>query len=140
MKFTLVILAAVALVAPAYGTVYNRCSLARAMHSMGVPKDQLARWTCIAQHESSYNTKAVGTMNSNGSRDYGLFQINNKYWCLAENGTGYNQCHIKCRDLLVDSIAPSVKCAQQVLRQQGWTAWSTWKYCSGSLPSIDSCF
>ncbi|TMW47191.1 hypothetical protein DOY81_007731 [Sarcophaga bullata] len=67
-KITFAILAAFLLVGPAFGKIYNRCSLAREMHRLGVPKDELARWTCIAEHESGYNTKAVGSMNYNGSR------------------------------------------------------------------------
>ncbi|XP_075167251.1 lysozyme 2-like [Haematobia irritans] len=140
-KFTFAVLAAILLVAPSYAEVYTRCSLAKAMYNLGVPKDQLARWTCIAQHESSYNTKAVGSLNSNGSRDYGIFQINNYYWCSPPSGAfSYNECKVKCEDFLVDSIEPAVKCAQLVLKQQGWTAWSTWKYCDGTLASIDDCF
>ncbi|XP_017059589.1 lysozyme P-like [Drosophila ficusphila] len=119
----------------------DRCSLAREMANLGVPRDQLAKWTCIAQHESEYITSAVGKPNSNGSKDYGIFQINNKYWCQpAEGGFSYNECGVSCNSLLTDDITTSVRCAQKVLRQQGWTAWSTWKYCSGSLPSINSCF
>ncbi|TMW47189.1 hypothetical protein DOY81_007729 [Sarcophaga bullata] len=101
----------------------------------------MARWTCIAEHESGYNTKAVGSMNYNGSRDYGIFQINNYYWCSPPSGAfSYDECHIKCDDFLVDSIEPAVKCARLVLRQQGWSAWSTWHFCDGRLPSIDDCF
>ncbi|XP_046809402.1 uncharacterized protein LOC111683162 [Lucilia cuprina] len=92
MKFLIVVLAALALAAPTLATTYNRCSLAKAMYNLGVPKDQLARWTCIAEHESSYRTGVVGPTNSNGSNDYGIFQINNYYWCQPSNGRfSYNE-------------------------------------------------
>ncbi|BFF98378.1 lysozyme B-like [Drosophila madeirensis] len=119
----------------------NRCSLAREMSNLGVPRDQLARWACIAQHESSFRTGVVGPANSNGSNDYGIFQINNYYWCAPPSGRfSYNECGLSCNALLTDDITKSVRCAQKVLSQQGWTAWSTWKFCSGSLPSINDCF
>ncbi|XP_037819688.1 lysozyme 1-like [Lucilia sericata] len=141
MKFLIVLLAALALAAPALATTYNRCSLAKAMYNLGVPKDQLARWTCIAEHESSYRTGVVGPTNSNGSNDYGIFQINNYYWCQPSNGRfSYNECKVSCDALLSDNISASVTCARKILSQQGWTAWSTWKYCNGNLASIDSCF
>ena len=36
---------------------------------------------CLAKHESSYDTEAVGGPNGNGSYDHGLFQLNDKFWC-----------------------------------------------------------
>lgn len=136
-----IILAVLSLALCSQAKTFNRCSLAKAMHNLGVPKDELARWTCIAEHESSYRTGIVGPTNSNGSNDYGIFQINDKYWCQPSSGRhSYNECHVSCNSLLSDDISASVTCARKVLRQQGWTAWSTWKYCKGSLPSIDSCF
>ncbi|XP_011180841.2 lysozyme 1 [Zeugodacus cucurbitae] len=130
-----------ALAAPAFGKTFNRCSLAREMSRLGVPRDQLARWTCIAEHESSYRTGIVGPTNYNGSNDYGIFQINNYYWCQPANGRfSYNECRLSCNALLTDDISNSVRCARKIQGQQGWSAWSTWKYCNGALPSIDSCF
>ncbi|KAI8123902.1 Lysozyme 1 [Lucilia cuprina] len=141
MKFFIVLLAALALFTPAFGKTFTRCSLAREMYALGVPKSELPQWTCIAEHESSYRTNVVGPTNSNGSNDYGIFQINNYYWCQPANGRfSYNECKLSCNDLLTDNISNSVKCARKVKSQQGFKAWSTWKYCSGSLPSIDDCF
>jgi len=72
--FALVVLA---IAAPAFaGRTMDRCSLAREMSNLGVPRDQLDKWTCIAQHESDYRTWVVGPANSDGSNDYGIFQIN----------------------------------------------------------------
>ncbi|XP_017137331.1 lysozyme D-like [Drosophila miranda] len=136
-----IVLVALALAAPAFGRTMDRCSLAREMSDLGVPRDQLARWTCIAEHESSYRTGVVGPENYNGSNDYGIFQINDYYWCAPPSGRfSYNECGLSCNSLLTDNIEHSVRCAQKVLSQQGWSAWSTWKYCDGSLPSINDCF
>jgi len=62
MKFFVVLLALAAFAAPAFGRTMNRCSLAREMANLGVPRDQLARWTCIAEHESSYRTGVVHSL------------------------------------------------------------------------------
>ncbi|XP_050323066.1 lysozyme 1 [Bactrocera neohumeralis] len=141
MKVLAFFILALALAAPAFGKTFTRCSLAVELSRLGVPRDQLARWACIAEHESSYRTGVTGPTNSNGSNDYGIFQINNYYWCQPANGRfSYNECKLSCNALLTDDITNSVRCARKILAQQGWTAWSTWKYCSGSLPSIDSCF
>ncbi|XP_054741317.1 lysozyme 1-like [Anastrepha obliqua] len=141
MKVVAFFMLALVLAAPAFGKTFDRCSLAKEMYALGVPKDQLARWTCIAQRESSFRTNVVGPTNSNGSNDYGIFQINNKYWCQPADGRfSYNECNLSCNALLTDNIADSVKCARKIQKQQGWTAWSTWKYCNGALPSIDDCF
>ncbi|XP_067627390.1 lysozyme 2-like [Eurosta solidaginis] len=129
------------LTAPIFGRILTRCSLAHEMLDLGVPKDELARWAYIAERESAFNTTAVGKTNTNGSTDYGLFQINSRYWCQPpDDRFSSNECAIDCADLLVDSISPSVTCSQQILRQQGWTAWAVWRFCNGTLPSIDDCF
>ncbi|XP_017104049.2 lysozyme X-like [Drosophila bipectinata] len=131
-----------ALVAPVIlARTMDRCSLAREMSARGIPRGELARWACIAEHESSYRTGVVGPANSDGSNDYGIFQINDLYWCQPPSGKfSHNGCHINCNDLLTDDITNSVRCAQTVLGAQGWSAWSTWHFCSGNLPPIDDCF
>ncbi|XP_065368258.1 lysozyme 1-like [Calliphora vicina] len=119
----------------------KRCTLATDMYNLGVPKDQLAVWTCLAKYESSYKKDLVGPVNENGSKDYGIFQINSKYWCKPSDGsTSYNLCKVNCDDLLTDDITASVACARKVLERQGWKAWSTLSKCQGTLSTIDVCF
>lgn len=123
------------------GKIYQRCSLAKELHKLGVDKSDLSRWICIAKHESTFNSKAVGPVNSDGSRDYGIFQINDKYWCTPPAGAfSHNLCNVKCNAFLTDTIAADVKCARLILKEQGWRAWSTWRHCNGALPSVDDCF
>ncbi|XP_037813933.1 lysozyme 1B [Lucilia sericata] len=125
----------------AWAKTFTRCSLARAMYALGVPKSELARWTCIAKYESHYRTHVVGPANTDGSHDYGIFQINDRYWCKPSNGrSSHNGCNVYCDDLLEDDISESVYCAQHVKSKQGWSAWTTWAKCNGNLPSIDECF
>lgn len=49
---------------------------------------------CLVEAESSGNTAAKGGPNTDGSYDYGLFQINNRYWC--KDGSAGGECHIDC--------------------------------------------
>lgn len=65
---------------------------------------------CMAQYESNFNTRAFNEKNSNGSRDYGLFQLNNKWWCKDNKYPSANACNIMCSSK--DSI-PS----------EGWVEW-----------------
>lgn len=142
MKFSIIIIVILTVVtASSLAKTFTRCSLARKMHRLGVPKSELAKWICLAKYESSFRTKAVGATNPNGSKDYGIFQINNKYWCQPAKGSSHNLCQVSCQALLTDNIRMSVNCARKIKSQQGWTAWSAWRsHCSGSLPSIKDCF
>ncbi|EDW68778.1 lysozyme B-like [Drosophila virilis] len=139
-----IVLVALAFAALTLGRTMSRCTLAREMFKLGVPRNQLDKWTCIAERESNYRTGVVGPKNTNGSHDYGIFQINDLYWCEPSHGQSYgrssNGCEIDCDDLLSDSIVNDVRCAQLIQRMQGWCAWTTWHYCNGDLPSIDDCF
>lgn len=60
---------------------FERCELVKHLIQLGVDKKHLATWICIAAHESNYDTKAVNPTNVDGSKDFGIFQINNRYWC-----------------------------------------------------------
>ncbi|XP_001991776.2 lysozyme B [Drosophila grimshawi] len=112
----------------------DRCSLALEMANLGVPLDQLARWTCLAKHESAYRTEVLG------SNNYGIFQIGN-HWCKPSNNRySQNACSLSCSDLLTDDITSSVQCAQKILGTRGWSAWATLPLCSAELPPIDDCF
>lgn len=138
-----VVIITLALVAfAAANRTFDRCSLARELYySHGVPWDELDKWTCIAEHESSFRTWVVGPPNGDGSSDYGLFQVNDLYWCQPPNGRfSYNACYLSCNSLLTDDITDSVNCARKVKNEQGWGAWAVWYKCSGWLPNIGECF
>ncbi|CAD7088849.1 unnamed protein product [Hermetia illucens] len=138
--FVVLAIALVCAFAPAQGKVFTKCGLAQALYAHGIPKADLANWVCLVQHESSFNTAAVGALNSNGTRDYGLFQINNKYWCKG-NISSYNECNVACSALLSDDITGAVNCAKKIKAQQGFKAWYGWlNHCQGALPSINECF
>ena len=140
MKFLFALIAILAVTATVFGRKLNRCSLAKELHSLGVPKSELPQWTCLAEHESSYRTHIIGPPNTDGSQDYGIFQINSKYWCRSPKVFSYNGCHVDCNVLLGDNLKPALDCARLVKGKQGWKAWAAWKFCNGRLPSIDNCF
>ncbi|EPQ14649.1 Lysozyme C, milk isozyme [Myotis brandtii] len=79
--------------------VFSKCELARQLkaHGMdGFHGYSLANWVCMAEHESSFDTRAFNGRNSNGSSDYGIFQINNKWWCKDNKHPSKNACNIMC--------------------------------------------
>jgi len=50
---------------------------------------------CLIYWESRYDTEAVGRLNSDGSLDHGLFQINDRYWC--KEGVIDGACGLDCK-------------------------------------------
>ncbi|KAG8574071.1 hypothetical protein GDO81_009026 [Engystomops pustulosus] len=90
-----------------------------------------ANWICLAYLESRYNTKAVN--NKGPSRNYGIFQINSKWWCNdGETAGAEDACQISCQSLLNDDIHDDIECAKQVMRDSNDTStWAAWRnYCS----------
>lgn len=77
----------------ALGKIFTKCELAKKL-SATFARDKLADWNCLVKHESSYNSRTRGPKNSNGSYDYGIFQINDKYWCKVGKPGG--DCNIDC--------------------------------------------
>ncbi|CAO2582261.1 Lysozyme C-2 [Lemmus lemmus] len=52
---------------------------------------------CLAQHESNYNTRATNYNPGDQSTDYGIFQINSRYWCNdGKTPRAVNACGISC--------------------------------------------
>lgn len=118
--------------------VFERCELARALsNTYKLEQKYLASMVCIAYHESRYNTRVHGAPNKNRSRDNGLFQLNDKYWC-TNVGSGHD-CNINCAKLRDDDIADDVACMKKILRVQGFTAWSTYKYCKDPSSYLKGC-
>ncbi|XP_061062526.1 lysozyme C isoform X2 [Eubalaena glacialis] len=114
------------------GKIFERCELARTLKRLGLDGFQgisLANWVCLAKWESSYNTRATNYNRGSRSTDYGIFQINSRYWCNdGKTPRAVNGCHIPCSVLLKDDITEAVKCAKRVVRDpQGIRAWVAWR-------------
>ncbi|XP_044726460.1 lysozyme-like [Chrysoperla carnea] len=120
-------------------TFKNECELAKELLKHGFPKNQLNDWTCLVLSESSGDTKKTHK-NNNGSTDYGLFQINDRYWCA--HGKNGKDCNVNCNDLLKDDITLAAKCAKKVYDRHGFEAWYGWKNkCkNGKAKSVQHCF
>ncbi|KAM4678294.1 lysozyme C [Discoglossus pictus] len=136
MKFLFTLGAFLLILALASGKVYERCEAARAMKSMGLDGFRgysLANWVCTAFYESSYNTRAKN-VNTDNSTDYGILQINSRWWCHDGRTPGeHNACRVDCSALLSDDISASVKCAKRVVSDPaGMSAWVGWRtHCKG---------
>lgn len=50
---------------------------------------------CLIEAESSRRTDAVHGPDEDGSYDYGLFQINSRYWC-STGATPGMVCNLRC--------------------------------------------
>ncbi|XP_069745135.1 lysozyme C [Narcine bancroftii] len=120
--------------------VYERCELARTLKNFGMDgyfNYSLANWVCMAHAESSYNTSAINHNMAHHkiwSTDYGIFQINSKWWCKDQKTKGSkNICMLNCIDLLNDYLENDCKCAKIIVREsQGMEAWVGWvKRCKG---------
>ena len=50
---------------------------------------------CLTKWESSYNTKATNYNPSSENTDYGIFQINRKWWCNdGKTPKAVDGCHV----------------------------------------------
>ncbi|KAM9672584.1 lysozyme C [Trichechus inunguis] len=131
----LLILGLLFLSASVQGKIIQRCEFARILKRNGMDGYRgirLANWVCLAQWESSYNTKATNYNPGSKSTDYGIFQINSRYWCNDGKTPGaVNACGISCNVLLQDDITQAIACAKRVVRDpQGIRAWVAWtKHC-----------
>uniref|UniRef100_A0A8C6X511 Lysozyme n=1 Tax=Naja naja TaxID=35670 RepID=A0A8C6X511_NAJNA len=110
--------------------VFTKCELASILKGKGMDGYHgysLGNWICMAYHESRYNSRAVGPRNSDGSRDYGIFQINSRYWCKNNQGPTANGCNKPCSGKTPNSAysAPEGKQNPSALVYTFQTSYST---------------
>ncbi|XP_013193987.2 lysozyme-like [Amyelois transitella] len=130
----------------AYSVKYNltknftRCDLVKELRYQGFPEEQLRTWVCLVEAESSRRSDVIGGPDDDGSYDFGLFQINDRYWCSTGVNPGKG-CNVLCKDLLTDNITKASLCAMKIYKQQGFSAWLGWKNeCySQTLPNLRKC-
>ncbi len=84
----------------------------------GLPQDKLFEMVCIAYEESKFDSKAVNHSNSNGTIDYGLYQINS-IWI--------EELNLSIPKIM--NLHANVKAAVFIYKKQGITAWATHKRC-----------
>ncbi|CAH2076999.1 unnamed protein product, partial [Iphiclides podalirius] len=139
MKWTIVIFA-LAVFCLVEAKQLSRCQLVRELRKNGFLEDKMRDWVCLVEHESGRRTDIVSEPKCNGSRDYGLFQINDKYWCSNSDTPG-KDCNVTCQELLTNDISKAAACAQKIYQRYGFNAWYGWKkHCRRKpLPDISSC-
>ncbi|XP_015272985.1 PREDICTED: lysozyme C-like [Gekko japonicus] len=123
------------LLVKARGKIFSRCELVLRLEHSGLEGFQgysLADWICLAYFASDFDTAKV-THNSDGSSEYGIFQINSRLWCSDHHSTTKDLCDISCRDLLTDDITDDIDCIKKVvLDSEGLDAWMGWRdHCRG---------
>ncbi|XP_039592703.1 lysozyme C, kidney isozyme-like [Polypterus senegalus] len=124
------------IISPAMGKTFQRCELAKLLKASGMDgyrRVSLPNWVCMASFESRYDTMARN-YNRDGSTDYGIFQINSRWWCEdGETPGSKNACKISCNALQNDDITDDIKCAKRVVQDpNGMRAWVAWRlYCAG---------
>ncbi|VDI29468.1 lysozyme C [Mytilus galloprovincialis] len=93
---------------------------------------------CLVKHESNYRYDVVGT-NSNGSKDYGIFQMNSNYFCGRPSGTSSSTCWRvntygcadSCTSFTNSDISNDANCAVRVKNCGGFGKWYGWRnHCS----------
>jgi len=82
----------------------------------GFPQEAIPKLVCTAKYESLYDVRAKN-VNSNGSHDTGLFQIND-IWL--------KECGVTRKQLL--DPRTNVACARKVFRAQGFWGWYGHRY------------
>ncbi|KAJ6652976.1 hypothetical protein lerEdw1_010245 [Lerista edwardsae] len=107
--------------------IFERCELARVMQRYrlaGYNRVGLGNWLCMAYHESRFNTRLVGPKKRDGSRGYGIFQINSRWWCDNGEGVTANRCQTSCNNFINDDITDDIKCVKRIshnyLRMNTW--------------------
>ncbi|XP_015273782.1 PREDICTED: lysozyme C, milk isozyme-like, partial [Gekko japonicus] len=136
MKFQILAALFFLLLAVNEAKVYQKCELVRILRDEGLDDYygySLGNWICMAYHESRYNSRAVGRPNSDGSIDYGIFQINSRWWCSNGKGRTANGCRKSCSSFENDDIRDDIECAKRIVRDPNrmgaWVAWR--KNCEG---------
>lgn len=100
MKFAVVaFLLFLALTNFASAKVFTKCELAEKLHySGGISKSLLPDWLCLVESESDYDSSVIGPVNTDDSYDWGIFQINDRYWCSV--GIAGKACNANCKGKL----------------------------------------
>ncbi|XP_038619698.1 lysozyme-like protein 6 [Tachyglossus aculeatus] len=129
-----VLLLASSLLGKAQGEILARCELAVHLQEGGLGGFKgysLADWICLAYQESKFDTMLIST-NSDGSTDYGLFQINSHIWCADHLSHSQNRCKVSCIEIL-NNIVAHILCAKKIVSEHsGLKYWSSWtEHCEG---------
>lgn len=110
---------------PLTGGRQSECDVAKYLRRAGFPSSTIGTMVCISKYESSFNCDATNK-NTDGSTDYGLFEINSYYWCSGDATSKYNECGTSCQSLM--DCQKNTDCAYRVYKEQGFNAWYGYQY------------
>ncbi|XP_027709981.1 lysozyme C-like [Vombatus ursinus] len=101
-----------------HGKKMERCEFVKRIHQLHVDKLHdffLISWVCLVEALSNLNTTATHYSPKDQSTDYGIFQINSRYWCDdGKTPNSLNRCGVNCSELLEDDLVKAVNCAVKV--------------------------
>ncbi len=100
------------------GRQLTEAEVAQVVRSAGFPENMVGTMVCTAKYESSFYDRATNN-NTNGTTDYGLFQINS----IHIGGTG--GCPSSAEPLF--DVSTNAACALAIYRMQGINAWYGYK-------------
>ncbi|XP_054724460.1 lysozyme C-like [Uloborus diversus] len=104
--------------------IINPCQLADIMmNNLKLKKSSAAQWVCLAKFASGFNTEAVNGPYKDGSYDFGIFQINDKF---CRKGTK-ESCGVRCTDLVSNNVTLSAICGLVIQKKQGFNYWPSWE-------------
>ena len=103
----------------------SECQVADYLKKSGFDESSIPTMVCISFYESSFTCGATNK-NTDGSTDYGLFQINSYYWCSGDSTSKYNECGTTCQSLF--DCQKNTNCAYRVWKEQGFNAWYGYQY------------
>ncbi|KAM8972472.1 lysozyme C-2-like [Pelodytes ibericus] len=126
MRNILYLAVLIGLIYGSQGKIYTQCELLTIFEETGLAGYygySAANWICLAKYESGFNTQAVD--NDGWSRDYGIFQINSRWWCNdGITANAENACGVCCYTLLEDNILPDIECAKRIVQDPNhMSAW-----------------
>ncbi|KAH8412967.1 hypothetical protein KR009_007212, partial [Drosophila setifemur] len=117
--------------------LYMRCELARSLlQAHRFNRSFISIWICMVEHESSLDTRKI-TAQEDGSKSYGLFQINNRNYC--RDGYPGGHCNKECEDFANDDITDDAACAKLIHQREGFNYWKGWyRYCRNwqTVPNV----
>ncbi|CAC5387824.1 LYZ [Mytilus coruscus] len=132
------ILLAFALVEYSYDATKTKSQVVQALRNQGVPYSDFRDWLCLVKHQSEYGYDVVSN-NTNGSKDYDIFQMNSNYFCGKAKGTSSSTClrvntygcAVTCSSFTNSDISNDANCAVRVKSCGGFGKWYGWRdHCS----------
>lgn len=95
-------------------------------YSPQISHDDLNKWTCIVEHSSNFSTQK--NVDDSGITSYGLFQLNDRYFC-ERNAGDHRICDVPCLKFDDEFFGDDIQCAQKIyethlqLFGSGFGAW-----------------